>query len=147
MSTNPSDAITIRHANFADCDDVIMLWQACGLTVPWNDPVQDFNRKMNYQADFFLVANSSSGEIVGSVMGGYDGHRGSMNYMAVSPSFRRLGVGRSLVDALSLVLAKAGCPRLKLMVRQADKDSANFLTSVDFVQDDVLAFGRRLITD
>ena len=58
----------IRAFEIEDQNAVIELWKACGLVVPWNDPVKDIARKLNVDADLFLVGESNR-EIVASVMG------------------------------------------------------------------------------
>lgn len=65
----------IRTFRQEDFEEVITLWERCDLLRPWNDPELDIERKMHHDADLFLVAEVG-GEVVGTVMGGYDGHRG-----------------------------------------------------------------------
>lgn len=67
----------------ADEADVVALWQTCDLVVPWNDPVKDIQRKLRVQRDLFLVG-FSNGRLVASVMSGYEGHRGWINYLAAT---------------------------------------------------------------
>ena len=63
---------------------LVELWVACGLTRPWNDPGRDIARKLADSAELLLVGEED-GELVASVMAGYDGHRGWINYLAVHP--------------------------------------------------------------
>ena len=74
----------IRAYLESDEEAVIALWQDCGLVVAHNDPRRDIARKLEVGRDLFLVG-VEAGEVVASVMGGYDGHRGWVNYLAVSP--------------------------------------------------------------
>ena len=71
---------------------VIALWERCKLTRPWNDPKKDVARKLGVQRELFLVG-VEAGSIVAAVMAAYDGHRGSVNYLAVDPQHRRRGHG------------------------------------------------------
>ena len=87
----------IRAFDIADQAAVIELWRACALVVPWNDPVKDIARKLKVDADLFLVGELR-GEIVATVMGGYEGHRGWINYLAVSPQHQRKGYGREIME-------------------------------------------------
>lgn len=80
----------IRVFRQEDFEEVITLWERCDLLRPWNDPEMDIERKMNHDVSLFLVAEVN-GEVVGTVMGGYDGHRGSAYYLGVHPGF--VGVG------------------------------------------------------
>jgi ribosomal protein S18 acetylase RimI-like enzyme len=89
----------IRTFDIEDQAAVIELWQACALVVPWNDPTKDIARKLKVGADLFLVGESS-GEIVATVMGGYEGHSGWINYLAVSPQHQRKGYGRKMMHAV-----------------------------------------------
>src|SRR5690606_6808540 len=100
--------LMIRQFEPRDQQAVINLWMQCGLVVPWNDPAKDIQRKLNAGSDLFLVA-ALGDLIVGSVMGGYDGHRGWINYLAISPGHQRNGIGRKLVEAVELGLKAQGC--------------------------------------
>ena len=81
----------LRPYNDKDQEHVIKLWEACNLTRPWNDPIKDINRKLGNGGDIFLVL-SNKNLIIGTVMGGYDGHRGVINYLGVHPKFRGKGM-------------------------------------------------------
>ena len=81
----------IRVFRQEDFEEVITLWERCDLLRPWNDPEMDIERKMNHDVSLFLVAEVN-GEVVGTVMGGYDGHRGSAYYLGVHPEFRGRGI-------------------------------------------------------
>ena len=80
----------IRVFRQEDFEEVITLWERCDLLRPWNDPEMDIERKMNHDVSLFLVAEVK-GDVVGTVMGGYDGHRGSAFILACIQSF--VGVG------------------------------------------------------
>ena len=75
----------IRQFTNTDLDDVVNLWESCGLTRPWNNPETDIFRKVSQQDDLFLVAIKDE-QLIGTLMGGYDGHRGWINYLAVHPT-------------------------------------------------------------
>ena len=81
-------------------------------------------------------------------MGGYDGHRGVMNYLAVNPKFRGNGFGKMLVKVVEKKLKLLGCPKVNLLVRSDNVEVSNFYESIDYrKQDDVSVFGKRLISD
>ena len=86
----------IRPFTVPDTEPVVALWQACGLTRPWNDPRKDIERKLSVQPELFLVGERE-GELVATAMAGYDGHRGWVYYVAVAPGLQRAGVGRQLM--------------------------------------------------
>lgn len=136
----------IRAFRVADTEAVVALWRACALTRPWNDPHRDIERKLEVQPELFLVAVVSN-VIVGSIMAGYEGHRGWINYLAVDPAFRRQGVAAALVARVEQTLTDMGCPKINLQIRGDNQDVADFYESLGYVADDVLSMGKRLIPD
>lgn len=104
----------IRAFDTADTDAVVALWHACGLVRPWNDPHKDIARKTRVQPELFLVGELN-GAIVATAMGGYDGHRGFVYYMAVSPAHQGKRYGATLLGKLESMLLAMGCPKINLM--------------------------------
>jgi len=139
-------ALQIRAFRDADEPAVIALWQACGLTRPWNDPSCDIARKRTVQRDWFFVGEIG-GRIVASAMAGYDGHRGWVNYLAVAPDQRGLGLARQLMAHVEAALIEAGCPKLNLQVRADNAAALGFYAKLGYVQDPVVSLGKRLIQD
>jgi len=139
-------AYAIRPFADADEDAVVALWARCGLLRPWNDPHQDIARKRTVQREWFLVA-VRDGAVVGSVMAGYEGHRGWINYLAVDPGERRHGLGRVLMDAVEGHLLAAGCPKVSLQIRRDNLEAVAFYEAIGFREDEVLSYGKRLIAD
>ena len=177
-------AHTIRVFEPEDTAAVVALWEACGLTRPWNDPRADITRKLTVQPELFLVAvdaepsgartvdagpggaepdgaepggaEPSGGEsragagnrgIVGSVMAGYDGHRGWLYYLASAPTRRGEGIGRDLTAAAEAGLLALGCPKAQLMVRSENDRVVEFYDGLGYSANDVLVRGKRLIED
>lgn len=138
--------LDIRAFELADTEPVISLWQETGLTRPWNNPHQDIARKLRVQPELFLVAVDGS-EIVGSVMAGYDGHRGWLYYLASSPERRGEGIGRRLVERAEEFLIDLGCPKVQLMVRTENVEVHDFYSSLGFEPFEVWTTGKRLIAD
>jgi len=101
---------------------VVALWQACGLTVPYNDPVADFRFARGKPNSDILVLD----DVSGSVMVGHDGHRGWLYYVAVAPDRRRQGLGRVLVAAAEAWLKERGVPKVHLMMRETNQAVADF---------------------
>jgi len=129
-----------------DSEAVVALWQDCELTRPWNDPWRDIERKLSIQPELFLVA-TEDGQIIGTVMAGYDGHRGWINYLAVAPGHRGAGVGRSLMTAAEHGLHALGCPKVNLQVRVSNEQALGFYAALGYATDDVVSLGKRLVTD
>ena len=136
----------IRPFTEADTDAVIALWQACGLTRPWNDPLRDIQRKLTVQRELFLVGEAD-GRLVASAMAGYDGHRGWVNYLAVVPDAQGLGYGRALMTHIEAALLARGCPKLNLQVRSSNTAVLAFYRQLGYAQDEAVSLGKRLIAD
>ena len=98
---------------------------------------------MTFQPDLFF-ATLSDGKVVGTVMVGYEGHRGWLNYLAVAPEHQGKGYGKELVQKAIEELAKLGCPKVNLQVHKANSSAVDFYTHIGFVEDEALSFGKRL---
>jgi len=136
----------IRPFARRDEDATVALWRACGLTRPWNDPRKDIERKLAVQPHLFLVGEVN-GEVVATVMAGYDGHRGWVNYLAVTPAQQRKGLGRALMQAAEAGLLAQGCPKLNIQVRSANAAALAFYRKLGYAQDETVSLGKRLIPD
>ena len=137
---------SIRPFALKDTESVIALWQATGLTRSWNNPHLDIQRKLTVQPELFLVAVDGH-DIVGTVMAGYDGHRGWLYYLAADPQRRGQGIGRALVNAAEDALTELGCPKVQLMVRPGNQDVLGFYDSLGYERFDTTTTGKRLIAD
>jgi len=138
--------LQIRPFDLADTEPVVSLWQETGLTRPWNNPYQDISRKLRVQPELFLVALDGS-DLVGTVMAGYDGHRGWLYYLASSPARRGEGIGRKLVERAEELLIDMGCPKVQLMVRTENVQVHDFYASLGFEPFETWNTGKRLIAD
>jgi ribosomal protein S18 acetylase RimI-like enzyme len=136
----------IRPFQHGDEEAVVRLWQRCDLTRPWNDPHCDIRRKLVVRPDLFLVA-AIRGEVVGSVMVGWDGHRGWVNYLAADPDHRRQGIGRALMAEAELRLLREGCPKLNLQVRAGNEAVVAFYRHLGYEVEELVSMGKRLIRD
>ena len=142
----------IRSYELADEAAVLALWSECGLTRAWNDPKKDIARKLTTQAEWFLVGvDDATGEdgnkLIASAMFGYDGHRGWVNYLAVTPACQRRGHARQLMARGEALLSAAGCPKLNLQLRSSNSEVLDFYHHIGYVRDDVVSLGKRLIPD
>ena len=141
-----SKPVAIRPFREADEAQVVALWRACGLTRPWNDPHRDIARKLAVQRELFLVGEEG-GRIVASVMAGYEGHRGWVNYLAGDPGRRRAGLGARLMQRVEELLLAQGCPKINLQVRASNAEVLAFYRALGYAQDEVVAMGKRLVPD
>jgi len=154
--------IAIRAFDRRDTDAVVALWEDVGLTRPWNDPRADIERKLAVQPELFLVAeehapdrpaggpdddDDADARIVGSVMAGYDGHRGWLYYLATASDRRGAGIGRALVAEAERLLLAMGCPKVQLMVRAGNERVLGFYDALGYERFEVGNTGKRLIHD
>ncbi|MCX5734802.1 MAG: GNAT family acetyltransferase [candidate division NC10 bacterium] len=138
--------VDIRPYEPGDEEAVVQLWTDCGLVVPWNNPRRDIRRKLQVQAGMFLVGCVEN-QVVATVMAGYEGHRGWINYLAVSPRHQRAGIGRRMMEEAEALLRAAGCPKINLQVRSTNAAVIEFYKRIGFKIDDVVSFGKRLEPD
>jgi ribosomal protein S18 acetylase RimI-like enzyme len=136
----------IRTFVEADLDAVVQLWEDCGLTRPWNDPREDIRRKLDVQPELFRVVEDE-GEVIATVMTGFDGHRGWIYYLAVQPSRRGEGHARALIADAERRLIELGCPKLMLMVRSENSAVVELYEHLDYISESTLVMGKRLIPD
>lgn len=136
----------IRSFQPDDEPAVIALWERAGLIRAWNDPRKDIARKLSVQSEWFLVGLTGD-RIIASVMAGYDGHRGWINYLAVDPDFQHRGCGREIMHHAEQLLVAVGCPKINLQIRSDNSAAIAFYERLRFQKDDVVSFGKRLIPD
>jgi ribosomal protein S18 acetylase RimI-like enzyme len=98
------------------------------------------------QPELFLVGVVDEA-VIASVMAGYEGHRGWMNYLAVAPRFRGRGFGRALVEYVERQLLERGCPKINLQVRASNPAALAFYRRLGYAQDESISLGKRLIVD
>ena len=138
----------IRPFVVADTEQVVALWDACGLVRPWNDPRRDIERKLTVQPELFLVAvEPEAGAVVGAGMAGFDGHRGWVNYLAVHPQLQGSGLGRTLMAEFERLLEERGCPKVNLQVRAGNERVIGFYESLGYAPDGAVTLGKRIIPD
>jgi ribosomal protein S18 acetylase RimI-like enzyme len=135
----------VRPFDPSDEAAVVQLWRDCGLVVPWNNPHKDLQRKLKVQPEMFIVGCSDE-QVIATVMAGYDGHRGWINYLAVHPDHQRNGIGRRMMEEAESRLRATGCPKINLQVRSSNAAVIEFYKAIGFKPDDVVSFGKRLDT-
>jgi len=136
----------IRPYREADEEAVVALWEACGLTRPWNDPRKDIARKREVQPELFLVGEAA-GRLVATVMAGYEGHRGWVNYLAVAQDQRGRGLGAVLMQRVEEAFRARGCPKVNLLVRTSNTGVLEFYRKLGYAADEAVVLGKRLIPD
>jgi len=136
----------VRRYRQSDRDALVSLWSRCGLLRPWNDPRRDIERKLAHDPGGLLVLEAHD-YLAGSVMAGYDGHRGWVNYLAVDPAWQGRGFGRLLMKEAEQRLLVLGCPKVNLQVRTSNEHVVAFYRHLGYGTDDVVSMGKRLLDD
>ena len=136
--------ISIREASLNDIEAVICIWKICDLTRPWNDPTADFNLALQSPASAVLLAEDG-GILVGTVMMGFDGHRGWIYYLGIVPDRRKQGIAIRLMDAAANWLEERNCPKIELMVRRGNP-ATGFYEKAGWQKQDVDVYARWLTT-
>ncbi len=145
--SGPRSTLVVRSATGDDHDRIIELWEACGLTRPWNDPRRDLERKLAHDPEMLLVGEDPPAGVVATVMAGYEGHRGWLNYLAVHPTHGGRGHGRAIVAEAERRLEALGCPKVNLQVRADNPAAVGFWAAIGYAVDDTVSMGRRLVHD
>ena len=139
-------SLLIRPFKEGDEEALVSLWNMCKLTVPWNNPYKDIARKLKVQAELFLVGYLED-KLIASVMAGYDGHRGYINYFAVHPNFQARGYGKQLMDNIENGLRELGCPKINLQIREGNDKVFSYYQKLGFVEEKRINMGKRLEDD
>lgn len=128
-----------------DCfDGVTALWEeAFPDDPPWNLAAVAIPAKLAVQPNLLLVA-LRGGQVVGSVMAGYDGHRGWLYAVAVLRAFQRRGVGRQLVGDAERRLGEIGCVKINLQVRTENQAVIAFYRRLGYVVEERVSMGKRI---
>ncbi|SAK50954.1 acetyltransferase [Caballeronia hypogeia] len=138
----------IRTFDAGDRDAVIALWrdvfpEYADVSRPQRDPALSIANKMKMQPELFFVG-SLDGEVIGTVMAGYDGHRGWVYSLAVTPTLRGRGFGSALMRHAEAALAKLGCPKVNLQIMSFKTDLRGFYEKLGYRMDEVVSLGKRL---
>lgn len=128
----------------ADRDAAVALWQATGLTRPWNDPAADFDRAVAGSTS--VVLGGFEGEpLVATAMAGHDGHRGWVYYLAVDPQAQGQGLGAALMRGAEGWLRERGVVKVNLMVRHDNAEARAFYEHLGYEDGEVTVLGRWLV--
>ena len=118
--------VTVRKFESSDTDSVIALWnKALPSSQPWNEPQDVICRKLNVNDGLFFVGEQD-GQILATVLAGYDGVRGWIYALAVAAEQRRRGIGRRMLEEAENALLAKGCPKINLQVRASNSEVIEF---------------------
>lgn len=141
----PREFILREFAFPDDYQAVYDLWARAGpgIHVRQSDEPEEIQKKLARDPDLFLVAELD-GEILGTVLGGFDGRRGMMYHLAVEPAHRGSGIGRSLMQELERRLKAKGCIRYYLLVTRDNMEAIKFYENNGWQRMDLYAYGKNL---
>lgn len=134
----------IRPYSPEDYDAVVSLWQSCfSYPAPHNNPADSIRRKTTLDDGLFYVAEMD-GSVAGTVMAGWDGHRGWIYSLAVDTDCRHRGIGSALVEHAVTVLNQLDCPKVNLQVMPGNSEVIGFYERLGFISEERVSMGRRL---
>lgn len=138
--------ITLRDFAFPqDYPAVYHLWQTAGpgIHLRRSDEPDEIAKKLTRDPDLFILAEDA-GQVIGTVLGGFDGRRGMMYHLAVAESYRRQGVGTILMDELERRLRSKGCIRYYLLVTVENEQAIQFYEQRGWERMPLYAYGKNL---
>ncbi|WP_175944765.1 GNAT family acetyltransferase [Burkholderia pyrrocinia] len=144
-----ADAVAIRPFERADTDAVLAVWRDAfpqydeAGAPPHRDPLRSIELKLATQPELFFVATSGA-RVVGTLMAGFDGHRGWLYSFGVANDARRLGVGRGLIAHAESALAARGCLKINLQVLPGNDDAYRFYAALGYRVEERISFGKTL---
>ena len=134
----------IRKFGEEDREAVVLLWtEVFGYDAPHNEPSVSIEKKVSRDPDLFLVA-VAEGKVIGTVMGGYDGHRGWIYSLAVDKPWLSRGVGTALMEEIEVRLKTLGCLKVNLQVMVSNSEVVNFYQKQGYLVEERISMGKRL---
>lgn len=139
-----SGGMEIRQFRESDELAVVELWTTVfNYPAPHNNPAKVIRDKLALQRDLFFVAVEQE-LVAGTVMGGYDGHRGWIYSLAVLPEFRRRGMATALMNHVEAELRKLGCCKINLQILPGNVGVADFYNGLGYVIEERISMGKLL---
>ena len=139
--------ISIREFHYPeDYEAVFKIWETAGngIHIARSDMPGEIEKKLARDPDLFLVAEEEA-DIVGTVIGGFDGRRGMMYHLAVAPQARNQGIASALVSELETRLARKGCMRMYLLVYPDNQTAIDFYQKRNYQKMSVDVYGKDLL--
>lgn len=134
----------IRPYQNNDENQVVLLWKRVfPITLPHHDPRLSISRKLKVDPDLFLVAIDND-KIIGTAMGGWDGHRGWVYSVSVDPQARRKGIGTRLLHEIEIRLVRRDCPKVNLQILESNSEVVKFYEKNGYEIEPRISMGKRL---
>jgi ribosomal protein S18 acetylase RimI-like enzyme len=146
-SKSPCAMPLIRpYADATDRAGVVALWRSVfGYESEHNDPALTIDKKLAMHDGLFFVAEGEAVAIVGTLMAGYDGHRGWLYAVAVHPQHSRRGLGSALVQTAEAALAQHGCLKINLQLLLSNEATAAFYQTLGYALEPRISMGKVLV--
>ena len=137
----------VREFKIGDYDAVVELWKDAKLITRPGDDRSGIELKVQRDPDLFLVATDDE-DVIGVVMGAWDGRRGWINHLAVRPGKQRKGIGKLLIGELEKRLKRKGAKKVNAQIYQWNTESIEFFKAVGYeVHADLIMIGKILADD
>jgi hypothetical protein len=131
----------IRNYKPSDKNSIISLWKkVLNPQKPHNNPEIAIDMKTKQNDGLFFVAEDNH-EIIGTVIAGFDGHRGWLYSLAMLPQHRRKGIGTQLVKKAIGELKKLGCLKVNLQINSDNNEVVEFYKKNGFLVEDRISMG------
>ena len=142
--THSTHAVSIQvYDNATQRAQVIALWTTVfGYDAPHNEPSLVIEQKLAVKDDLMFVA-LDGGTVVGTIMSGYDGHRGWLYSLAVLPDHRHAGIGSALVRHAEQALLSRGCLKVNLQVVESNSAVVAFYEALGYAVEPRVSMGKR----
>ena len=133
------------YDNLKNRDQVISLWkEVFGYEADHNGPELVIDKKLEFGDGLFFIATTDSQSLIGTVMAGYDGHRGWIYSIAVSPNYRKQGIGSKLLSVAEEKLSKLGCMKINLQIMEGNEAVERFYLSNGYHTEKRISMGKLL---
>ncbi len=137
----------VREFQISEYAVVFNLWKRAGLQIRPGDEPEDIRLKLQRDPDLFLVAEEEA-QIIGTVMGAWDGRRGWIYHLAVDPDHQRKGVGAILVKEIENRLLAKGAKRVNAQVLKSNRQSLEFFRATGYeTRPDLMMVGKQLVQE
>ncbi len=148
MKNSPSIPANLLLREFSypsDYSRVIYLWENAGpgIHVRRSDQAQELEKKIQRDPDLFIVAEVD-GQVIGTVLGGFDGRRGMVYHLAVDAGYRQRGIGALLMSELEKRMKSKGCIRSYLLVTRDNLEAIRFYENTGWERMDLHIYGKDL---
>jgi ribosomal protein S18 acetylase RimI-like enzyme len=138
-----AESWSLRSATATDLPALIALWQRAGLVVKAETVPDDLAGLLTHGPELVLVAEEH-GELIGSVVGSFDGRRGWLNRLATDPAHRGRGIAKALLAEVHARLAARGCRKVNLLIEPENAEVLPFYAAAGYTVDDLIFMERWL---